>query len=137
VKITLKQADYSALIEHARRNLPNEACGLIAGRDDNGDRVIEKIYLLTNTDMSPEHFSIDPREHLASVKDMRALGLTPLGNWHSHPSTPSRPSAEDIKLARDSNASYLILSLAEDTPVLRGFHIEGGAVEVEEISLGT
>ena len=49
----------------------------------------------------------------------------PLGNWHSHPESPSRPSDEDKRLANDSKASYLILSLAEEEPVLNSFHIEG------------
>ena len=57
---------------------------------------------------------------------MRANGLVPLGNWHSHPETPSRPSEEDKRLANDSRASYLILSLEkEDHPVLNAFHVEG------------
>ncbi len=56
---------------------------------------------------------------------MRANGLKPLGNWHSHPETPSRPSEEDKRLANDSRASYLILSLMDETqPVLNAFHIE-------------
>ena len=56
---------------------------------------------------------------------MRANGLKPIGNWHSHPESPSRPSEEDKRLANDSNASYLILSLMEqDNPVLNAFHVE-------------
>ena len=56
---------------------------------------------------------------------MRAEGLKPLGNWHSHPESPSRPSEEDKRLANDSNASYLILSLEEaDNPILNAFHVE-------------
>ena len=61
-----------------------------------------------------------------AIKDMRSKGLKPLGNWHSHPETPSRPSEEDKRLANDSKASYLIISLeVEDKPVLNAFHIEG------------
>ena len=44
---------------------------------------------------------MDPKEQLKAIKDMRANGLTPLGNWHSHPETPARPSQEDIRLAYD------------------------------------
>ena len=61
---------------------------------------------------------------------MRANGLRPLGNWHSHPESPSRPSEEDKRLANDSGASYLILSLMEeDDPVLNAFHIESAGGE--------
>lgn len=55
---------------------------------------------------------------------MRANGYKPLGNWHSHPSLPSRPSEEDISLAYDSQASYMILSLMAENPVINTFHIE-------------
>ena len=66
------------------------------------------------------------KEHLAAIKDIRAKGLKPLGNWHSHPESPSRPSQEDKRLAYDSSASYLILSLQDrENPVLNSFHIEG------------
>jgi proteasome lid subunit RPN8/RPN11 len=68
------------------------------------------------------------------VKEMRANGWKPLGNWHSHPASPSRPSEEDIRLAYDSSALYLILSLMErSAPVLNAFHIEKDRVEKEEI----
>lgn len=126
-KVTLRQTDYETILAHARAEEPNEACGLIAGRDIGEERRIEKVYLLTNLDHSPEHFSLDPKEQLAAVRDMRASGLQPLGNWHSHPETPSRQSEEDKRLAYDSNASYLILSLMDDeNPVLRSFHTDSG-----------
>lgn len=124
--ITLKRKDYDSIVEYAKEQLPAEACGLIAGTvDGNGDKTVEKVYLLTNTDDSSEHFTMDPKEQLSSVKDMRANGIAPLGNWHSHPETPSRPSDEDKRLAFDSRASYLILSLSDrENPVLNSFHIE-------------
>lgn len=127
MKITISRSDFEKIRRHAETELPDEACGLIAGYDtDDGLRVISKVYLLTNIDHTNEHFSIDPAEHLAAVKDMRANKLTPLGNWHSHPETPSRPSQEDLRWANDSRASYLILSLADrENPVLNGFHVEG------------
>lgn len=131
--IRIKQSDYDAIVAHARKGLPNEACGLLAGREENGEKFVQKVYLLSNLDQSPEHFSIDPKEQLGAVKDMRNLGLIPLGNFHSHPSTPARPSEEDIKLAYDPLASYLILSMAEETPVMKAFGISKGEVSVQEL----
>jgi proteasome lid subunit RPN8/RPN11 len=65
---------------------------------------------------------------------MRANGLIPLGNWHSHPESPSRPSEEDKRLAYDSKASYMILSLMDrENPVLNSFKIEGVNAEKEEL----
>lgn len=123
--LEMKKADFDKIVAHAKSCLPEEACGLIAGTESGGVRRIEKVYLLTNIDHTNEHFSMEPKEQLAAVKDMRASGLTPLGNWHSHPETPSRPSEEDIRLSYDSKASYLILSLMNaDEPVLKAFHIE-------------
>ena len=108
--ITLKQADFEKILAHAKKELPNEACGLIAGVKDGADKHIQKVYLLTNIDHSNEHFSLDPKEQLAAIKDMRANGLVPLGNWH------------------------MILSLMElEQPVLNSFHIEGDDAEKEPL----
>ena len=133
--IRLKQQDYEAMVAHAQSALPNEACGLIAGKSDNYIKTVEKVYLLSNTDNSPEHFSINPKEQLAAVKDMRANGFIPLGNFHSHPATPARPSEEDIRLAYDSKASYLILSLAEENPVLKAFSIARGNIAQQAVEI--
>ena len=131
--IKLKKSDYDRIVEHAKKEAPIEACGLIAGEISGEDRIIKKVYILTNTDHAEEHFTLDPKEQLAAVKDMRAEGLLPLGNWHSHPVSPSRPSDEDKRLAFDSSANYLILSLMDDEPVLNSFHIEGDKAYKEEL----
>ncbi|MBQ3919454.1 MAG: M67 family metallopeptidase [Oscillospiraceae bacterium] len=131
--IKLKRSDYEKIVAHAKKEAPIEACGLIAGRLDGDDKIVEKVYILTNTDHAEEHFTLDPKEQLMAIKDMRALGLTPLGNWHSHPVSPSRPSDEDKRLAYDSSASYMILSLMDEEPVLNSFHIEGDTAEKEEL----
>lgn len=132
--IYLKKSDYNKIVEHAKKELPDEACGLIAGEINGDDKVIKKVYLLTNIDHSNEHFSLDPKEQLSAIKDMRANGLVPLGNWHSHPGSPSRPSDEDKRLAYDSKASYMILSLMDiDNPVLNSFKITGDVSEKEEL----
>lgn len=132
--IKLSKEDYQKILDYAALELPNEACGLIAGRIDGTDKYIEKVYLLTNTDQSNEHFTLDPKEQLAAVKDMRSLGYIPLGNWHSHPESPSRPSEEDKRLAYDKKASYLILSLMDrENPVLNSFHIDGANADKEEL----
>ena len=135
--ITLKRKDYDRIVEYAKAQLPAEACGLIAGTvDGNGNKSVEKVYLLTNIDNSGEHFSMDPKEQLQAVKDMRANGIVPLGNWHSHPETPSRPSEEDKRLAYDSTASYMILSLMDkECVVLKSFHIAGTQSSTEDLTI--
>lgn len=132
--IYLKKADFDAIVEYARSNLPEEACGLIGGTiDEDGNKRIEKVYFLENTDHSNEHFTLSPQAQIGAVRDMRKNGWKPLGNWHSHPESPSRPSDEDKRLAYDSAASYMILSLAEKDPVLNSFHIEGDKSEKEKL----
>ena len=121
----LKKEDYEKILAHCKEGLPNEACGLIGGTIEGDKRSIQKVYLLTNIDQSNEHFSMDPKEQLAAVKDMRANGLKLLGNFHSHPESPSRPSEEDKRLAYDSKVNYLILSLMNlENPVFNAFRID-------------
>lgn len=132
--IKLTKSDFEKILAHAVKELPDEACGLIAGTVENGDKEIKKVYLLTNIDHSNEHFSLDPKEQLEAIKDMRKNGFVPLGNWHSHPESPSRPSEEDKRLAFDSKASYMILSLMDrENPVLNSFKITEDTAEKEEL----
>lgn len=132
--IKLLKTDFEEMAKYAKSKLPHEACGLIAGTVEESDKEVKKVYYLTNIDHSNEHFSIDPKEQLEAIKDIRAKGLKLIGNWHSHPETPSRPSEEDKRLAYDSSASYMILSLMDIMhPVLNSFRIEGMSAEKEEL----
>ncbi|MGN0330261.1 MAG: M67 family metallopeptidase [Kineothrix sp.] len=125
IVLRLKKGDYDKMLAHCLQSLPNEACGLLAGTAEGGIKTVGKVYLLTNTDASNEHFSMDPREQLAALKDARANGFGIIGNFHSHPESPSRPSEEDKRLAFDSALEYLILSLQErESPVLKAFGID-------------
>ncbi len=126
---------YDEIVKYAREHLPEEACGLIAGEEDETGRLIKKVYYLTNVDHADDHFTLDPKEQLSAIKDMRANGYKPLGNWHSHPESPSRPSDEDIRLSFDPNASYMILSLMADNPVLNSFHVENKEVSKEDLRI--
>ena len=136
MRIELPPNLYNEILEAAKNVFPEEACGLIAGLEENDVRVIKKGYVLENIDHSNEHFTMAPKDQLAAVKDMRANGLKPLGNFHSHPESPSRPSEEDKRLAYDKNASYMILSLMDkENPVLNSFHIEGNEVQKENLEI--
>ena len=124
--IRMRDHLYDEIVNYAKEHLPEEACGLWpewkTGREGKSERYIFWRIKIMQKITSP----LDPRDQINAIRDMRANGLKPLGNWHSHPSSPSRPSVEDIRLAFDSKASYLILSLMADYPVLNSFHIEGG-----------
>ncbi len=127
--ILIKQSVLDQIVAHARLELPNEACGYLAGNDG----VITFSYQLTNLDHSPEHFSFDPSEQFQAVKDARNKGLQIMANYHSHPQTPARPSEEDIRLAYDAEISYIIISLVSDQADVRSFKIKDSIVEKEEI----
>lgn len=123
--VKLRRAAYDVLLAHARACLPEEACGLVAGRIGQGAKVIERVFPCENADHSNVHFTIDPHDQLKAVKEARSEGLALIGNFHSHPETPSRQSEEDKRLAYDHSASYLILSLRGGRPVLNSFHFDG------------
>lgn len=123
----LKQ-EYEKIIEHAKKEFPNECCGFLSGNKEDDKVFIKKVYSLTNIDQSSEHFSMDPKEQFDTVRKIREMGMVLLGNYHSHPYTPSRPSEEDKRLAFDPNAIYGILSL-EKEPVFNLFKINKDTVE--------
>lgn len=133
--IKLNKSQFKEIYDYAVKELPNEACGLLAGEEDGEDIIITKVYLLTNLDKSPEHFSMDPKEQFEVIKDIRKNNWQLIGNFHSHPSTPSRPSEEDKRLAFDPNSSYFILSLAQEEPVLKSFKIIDNNVEEEKVEI--
>ena len=94
---------------------------------------------LTNIDESNEHFSMDPKEQLSRDRAISVrTGYQMIGNFHSHPESPSRPSEEDKRLAFDPNIEYLILSLMDaENPVLKAFGVdkEKKNVTVHEIQI--
>ncbi len=130
--LEIPKAIYDDIIAHAREGFPLEVCGILGGRDG----VVSAIYRMTNTDRSNEHFMMAPREQFAVVKGLRGNELEMAAIYHSHPESPARPSAEDIRLALTPQVSYLIVSLLEPAnPVLKSFKIHDGQVEAEEIEM--
>ncbi len=129
--LSIKKEIYQGVIDHAQEGNPLEICGYLAKKDN----ILVKQYRLTNIDKSHEHFSFDPKEQFTAVKSMREDGLIPAVVYHSHPETPARPSEEDIKLAYDPSVIYMIVSLAEEEPVIKSFSIVKGEVSLVEIEV--
>lgn len=123
--VNMQNEDFELILEYCKNKLPEEACGLLFGRIEDGIKKIKKVYLLRNADASSEHFSMEPEEQLAAIKEARTYGLSLLGNFHSHTCSPAIPSEEDKRLAYDEKMEYLILSLQEESPVLEAFGISG------------
>ncbi|RKI42781.1 M67 family peptidase [bacterium D16-51] len=131
--VFIGEKDYERLVKYCLLCLPKEACGLLGGIQDRQGKWVKRVYFLTNMDNSAEHFSMDPKEQFAAIKDMRANGWKLLGNFHSHPASPPVLSEEDIRLAYDVSISYLVLSLADPgNPVLNAFQVDRERNVLEE-----
>ena len=129
--IKIPQSVYDEVVAHALKDNPIEACGYLAGI--NGE--VKYAIPMKNTDESNEHFSFDPQEQFDAFKKTKSEGLRLIAVYHSHPETPARPSEEDIRLAYDPNVSYVIVSLASETPVMKSFLIKNKTAEIEEIEV--
>ncbi|MFA5180484.1 MAG: M67 family metallopeptidase [Syntrophales bacterium] len=121
----------AGIFAQAQAAAPIEACGYLAGA---GGRVA-RYYPLTNVDGREDHFSFDPEEQFAAHKSARQEGIGIVGVYHSHPATPARPSAEDIRLAYDPSIVYVIFSLMDGVRTVKGFHIRQGKVEEEPLKI--
>lgn len=119
------------IFEQAQSEAPLEACGYLAGNDD----LVHKFYPMKNVDQSPEHFSFDPQEQFKILKETREKKLDLIAVYHSHPETPARPSKEDIRLAFDSQISYIIVSLLDEQPDIKSFKIKDGLVTPEDLEI--
>jgi proteasome lid subunit RPN8/RPN11 len=119
------------IIEHAKADAPNEACGYVAAQNGVASQSIR----LTNVDNSPEHFSLDPAEQFSAARKIRNNNMQLRAVYHSHPVSPARPSQEDIRLAFDASLSYIIVSLATLTPVVKSFLIRNGTVIEEQVEI--
>lgn len=114
------------IIEQARSEYPNEACGLLAGKDGEATR----IYPMRNADRSPVIYRMEPQEQFKVFKEIDDAGLELVGIYHSHIRSPAYPSNTDVDQAYYPEAVYLIASLAEEEgPQLRGFRIVDGRID--------
>jgi len=136
LKIT--NADLQSIFEHCSTGLPNEACGILAGRDNR----VEKVYLMRNAKPGPDYYEMDPEEQFRIMKDIRDGGLVMVGMFHSHPTGQAYPSSVDVEKAywpgteipNYPDAIYMIVSLMDRSkPMARGFSIQEG--KVQEITL--
>lgn len=134
--IYLKKLEYNGILQQARKEYDNECCGFLAGVREYGNIYINRVYALVNVDNSSEHFSMNPKEQFEKVKLIREENMELVGNYHSHPHSPSRPSEEDKRLAFDPNIIYAILSLQnKEKPVLNLFEINKNDVKKLEYEI--
>jgi proteasome lid subunit RPN8/RPN11 len=118
MKISREHVD--EIIRHAREEMPNECCGIIATSE--GASI--KVFRATNSEASPVRYSLDPREQYEITMEIERQGWELGAIYHSHTRSPAYPSQTDVNLAFYPDALYLIVSLAKaDAPDLRAFRI--------------
>ena len=127
-----------AIVAHARRDHPDEACGVIAGpaASDRPERFVPML----NAARSPTFYEFDAGDLLRLYKEMDAGDEEPVVIYHSHTATEAYPSRTDIALAQEPEAHYVLVSTRDgadiDGPVeFRSFRIVDGSVTEEEIEV--
>lgn len=131
MSIQIPQEIVTEIFEQGKDELPNEACGYLAGKDGK----VTKRYPMRNVDESPEHFTLDPQEQFAVIKQVRKENLEIVAVYHTHPETPARPSEEDIRLAFDPNIQYVIASLIAEKQEIKSFIIKKGVVTPQTLEV--
>lgn len=123
----------AAIVEHARREAPNECCGLIGVRD--GEAV--SVHPTDNVAASPFRFEIDARALLALHDELEDAGLAPGAIYHSHTRSEPYPSQTDLNFAALwPGWEWLIVGLAGGEPELRHYRIADGVVEERALEQG-
>lgn len=130
--LILKRDDRDKIIRQCVKEFPNEACGILSGR--NGK--VEKVYEMTNTDKSAATFFMDAKEQLKVTKEIRDSGLEMAGIYHSHVASGAYPSNHDVEMAFYPESSYVIISLIDkNKPDIKSFKINEGRITEEEIKV--
>ena len=134
--LTIDQATHDAIIAHARRDHPDEACGVVAGPI--GSDVPARFVPMLNAAMSPTFYEFDSGDLLKLYREMDDNDEEPVVIYHSHTATEAYPSRTDINLAGEPGAHYVLVSTRdgahESGPVdFRSYRITGGEVTEEEV----
>lgn len=136
--LRIDQATYDAIVAHAKKDHPDEACGVVAG-PAGSDRPTRFIPMV-NAAGSPTFYEFDPQDLLQLYKEMDDRDEEPVVIYHSHTATEAYPSRTDIGLASEPEAHYVLVSTREhgnsEGPVeFRSYRIVDGEVTEEEVSV--
>lgn len=120
------------IVQHARDDLPNECCGIVAS--DNGEAI--RVFRTANAEASPVRYSLNPNEQLRITNEIEDAGWELGAIYHSHTRSEAYPSQTDVNLAFYPDAIYLIVSLRKpDEPEIRAFRIADERVEEVTIAV--
>jgi [CysO sulfur-carrier protein]-S-L-cysteine hydrolase len=130
--LSIDRAIRDAIVEHARRDHPDEACGVVAGSA--GSDVPTRHIPMLNAARSPTFYEFDSTDLLKLYQEMDANDEEPIVVYHSHTATEAYPSRTDISYASEPNAHYVLVSTREpDATDFRSFRIVDGVVTEEEV----
>ncbi|HUR78659.1 MAG TPA: M67 family metallopeptidase [Acidimicrobiales bacterium] len=125
---------YLQMIGDCYEKLPNEACGLVAGpAPQDGLASAHLCYPITNAAASSRVYELDPKGHLRADRDAEDRGLQLIGVYHSHTHTVAYPSPTDVASAPDPEWHYILVSMADEAPVVRSYRIVGGNITEEPV----
>ncbi|MGH3447648.1 MAG: Mov34/MPN/PAD-1 family protein [Nocardioidaceae bacterium] len=136
--LSLSREIHDEIVAHARRDHPDEACGIVAGAEHSD--VPTRFVPMINAERSPTFFRFDSTEQLKVWRELDDRDEVPVVIYHSHTATEAYPSRTDISYASEPDAHYVLVSTAEcgsgDGPVeFRSFHIVEGVVSEEEVEV--
>jgi proteasome lid subunit RPN8/RPN11 len=136
--LTIDRAILDAIVEHARRDHPDEACGVVAG-PIGSDRP-ERLVPMLNAAMSTTFYEFDSTDLLRLYRDMDDNDEEPVVIYHSHTATEAYPSRTDIALAQEPGAHYVLVSTRDGAHEsgdvdFRSFRIVDGQVTEEEVQV--
>jgi [CysO sulfur-carrier protein]-S-L-cysteine hydrolase len=129
--LRLSESTYLAIVGHSLDGLPDEACGLLAGRLGTG--TVMTAYRCRNDAASARLYTVNGQDMLRADRDAQARGLEIIGVYHSHTHTEPYPSPTDVAQAPDPEWHYAIVSLREPEPRLRSYRIVDGTVTEEPV----
>lgn len=138
VDLTISPAIADELLAHARADVPNEACGLLAG--DLASGTATAYHPARNSEQSPYVYTVHPDDLLRIVLAIDDGGEDLVAIFHSHTHTPAVPSPTDRRQARYPGVFYLLASLSDpDAPpadALRAWRIEEGSSREVRLRIG-
>jgi len=122
-QLSLSKTQWEEMRVYVARQVPLEACGLLAGKNDQ----VEKVIFVRNQAQSPVRFVMDPYEQLEAFNWIESNNMDLLAIFHSHPAGPETASVTDIAEAA-YEVVYVIWSLSGTIWKAHGFKIENGQV---------
>ncbi|MGH8962320.1 MAG: Mov34/MPN/PAD-1 family protein [Jatrophihabitantaceae bacterium] len=132
--LTIDRATRDAIVAHARRDHPDEACGIVAG-PEGSDRPARFVPML-NAARSPTFYEFDSSDLLQLYKELDVNHEEPVIVYHSHTATEAYPSRTDISYASEPNAHYVLVSTRDaDSTEFRSFRIVDGQVTEEPVEV--